>query len=104
MKTYETKEVTPVDTTPLGSEFREFGMPGTVSFSTSQFELSGQPFIKAGKLEIRPIEGRSVPWAVEVLIDGVKQVGVRRVQINIGVDEVTNLVLEQVLKTERNVL
>ena len=90
-----------VDTTVLGSEWRNHEVAERVTFSTSQFQLESQPSLRAGRLEIRPIEGRTSPSAVEVLIAGVKQVGVRRLQLNIGIDEATMLIIEQVLTTER---
>ena len=74
---------------------------GYRKFKTTIVALDKQPVVKAGKLEIRPIEGSTRTSAVEVYIDGVKLVGVRRLQLSMGIDEISLLVVEQVLLTER---
>ncbi len=68
-----------------------------------EFRVAKSVHVEVGDLVIRPIPGRSHPWAVEVLLDGVKQdrlVGVE-LHLTIGVSELPRLSLKRILLRER---
>jgi hypothetical protein len=94
----EVKEAEIADTTQLGDEWRGYDLASKVEFKVETFAVENPPIVHVGKLELRPIEGSSRPSAVEVFIDGVKQKGVKRLQLNLGVDQATTLVMERVLE------